>query len=198
MAMDERVSKFVTAITKEAEEKRSAIENETKAFVEAEMKKAESEVLQESFQLIQHAAANIRSDAGSRISAGRLESKRALLCRREEIIEEVLSAVKDKVRKFAESAEYEAFLKKSAEKGKEIFGDGLRAFMRPEDMKYAAAVAAVTGCDPESDSSIELGGLKFSDSAGFKFADDTFDSRMALGRDWFVKNSGLAIPERQA
>lgn len=192
MAQDERVVKFVAAITHEAEEQRTAIEQETQSFIEGEMAKAESDALQESFHLIQQAAANIRADAGSRISAGKSEKRRQLLLRREAIIDEVLAAVSEKIRAYTQTAEYAEFLKKSAERGSALFGKDYRVFLRPEDMRYASVVESV-GCSVESDESIRLGGLKFSDMDGFKTADDTLDARLQAGRAWFMKNSGLTV-----
>lgn len=195
MAKDDRISKFVLAITKEAEEQRYLIEQETKAFVDGEMKKAEDDALHESFNLIQHAAANIRSDAGSKISTGKNEYRKKLLLRREEIIAEVLEAVCEKLTAYTKSADYASFLERSAENAAELFGEGRTAYLRPADMKYADRIASM-GFEVKADESIRLGGLKFGDSLGFKSADDTFDCRLKVGREWFMKNSGLTVAVR--
>lgn len=195
MAQDERVVKFVSAITAEAEEQRAAIQLETKNFVDSEMKKAESDALNESFQMIQRAAGNIRADAGSRISAGKSERRRALLMRREEIVAEVLDAVREKLEAYTRSRDYADFLKSSAEQGKTLFGSAYNIHIRPADMRYASLIAP-DGCTVIADESIRIGGLKFSDMSGFKTADDTLDTRLHSGRDWFMKNSGLRLGAR--
>lgn len=194
MPQDERVSKFVAAITREAEEKRAVIEQETKCFVESEMQKAELDALNESYLLIQRTGSNIRNDEGSRISAGKLESRKQLLLRREEIVKEVLAAASEKIKEFTATPEYGELLKKSAEEGAALFGNNYKVYMRQADSKYAGQVKAAGGkCEIVFDDAIQLGGLKFSDISGFRFADDTLDARLSDGRDWFMKNSGLTI-----
>lgn len=195
MPQDERVSKFIAAITREAEEKRSAIEEETRAFVDAEMNKAEMDALNESYNMIQRAGASIRSDAGARISAGKLESRRQFLLRREEIVSELLDAVAVRLKKYTDTKEYADLLERSAKAAALLFPKGFTAFLRPADMRLADRVktAADGLCTVAEDPSIKLGGLRFSDSEGFRMADDTLDARLRDGRDWFVKHSGLTV-----
>lgn len=195
MPQDERVSKFIAAITKEAEEKRSVIEQETRAFVETEMNKAELEALNESYSMIQRAGASIRSDAGSRISAGKLESRRQLLLRREEIVGELLDAVSARLKKYTATQEYTALLEHSAAKAADVFQGLFIVFLRPEDMHLADVVKKAAGdrCTVMEDTSIQLGGLRFSDPEGFRLADDTLDARLKDGREWFMKHSGLTV-----
>ena len=98
MAQDDRVSKFVTAITKEAEEQRKRIEQETKDYIASEMEKAEMEALNDSYKMIQRAVANIRADVGSQLSSRMMENRRVLLTRRDEIADSVLTKAADKVK----------------------------------------------------------------------------------------------------
>ena len=195
MPQDDRVRKFIAAITREAEEKRSAIELETQTFVEAEMNKAELEALNESYAMIQRAGVSIRADAGSLVSAGKLESRRQLLLRREEIVSELLSAVASRIKQFTKTDEYAEFLERSAKKAAGIFPDGCAVFLRPEDMHLAGRIQSAAGvrCTVAEDASIRLGGLRFGDFEGFRLADDTLDTRLAGGREWFMKHSGLKV-----
>lgn len=195
MAQDERVVKFVSAINAEAEEQRAAIEQETQRFVEREMQQAQTDALNESYQMIQHAVANIRADAGSRISAGKSARKRDLLMRREQIIEEVLAAVREKLADFTASPAYADFLKASVEQSSALFDGAYNIHIRPADMHYSSLIAP-QGCTVIADEQIRIGGLKFSDLNGFKTADDTLDTRLQGGRDWFMKNSGLRLDVR--
>lgn len=191
---DERVSKFAAAITKEAEEKRSAIEQETQHFVESELEKAEMEALSESYQMIQKAGANIRSDAGSRVSAGKIESRKKLLLRREAIIGEVLDGVSERVKAYVQTPDYGTFLQKSLTDGAELFEGAFIVYLRPDDASFEEALrSSCDRCKIEQDTSIRLGGLKFSDANRFRYADDTLDVRLKDGRQWFMKNSGITI-----
>lgn len=195
MAQDDRVSKFVTAITKEAEEQRQRIEQETRDFIAAEMEKAEMDALGDSYKMIQRAVGNIRSDVGSKLSARMLENRRVLLARREEIADAVLRKAAERVAAFTASEEYGAFLAASAKKAAAALPGGRpTVYLRPADQAHRSAIAdAVGDCAFASDDSIVLGGLRMVGEDGKISVDDTLDTRLAAQRAWFQKNSGLTL-----
>ena len=193
---NDRANKFVEAITKEALEKKAIIENEINEFVASEMKEAELAALSESYNMIQKAGARIHSDSSSKISAGKLESKRKLLARRAEMVGEVIGGVAGKLAEFTASAEYADFLAKSAAAGVDYIGGDAVVYMCAADEKFADIVRAQSdGFTVEITDDIKIGGLRFSDRDNFKIADDTLDKRLETGRAWFMKNSDLALKE---
>ncbi|HIZ83138.1 MAG TPA: V-type ATP synthase subunit E [Firmicutes bacterium] len=195
MAQDDRVSKFVTAITREAEEQRQRIEQETKDFIASEMEKAEMEALNDSYKMIQRAVSNIRADVGSQLSSRMMENRRALLARREEILEEVLGKAGERLAAFTQTADYAAFLTASAKKALAVLRtEKPTVYLRPADMSRQAEIAAAIGpCRFEEDAGIRLGGLRMTDEAGKIAVDDTLDTRLAAQRTWFQQNSGLVL-----
>lgn len=195
MAQDDRVSKFVTAITKEAEEQRQRIEQETKDFIASEMEKAEMEALNDSYKMIQRAVSNIRADVGSQLSSKMMENRRALLARREEILEEVLQKAGERLAAFTGTADYAAFLTASAKKALTVLRtEKPTVYLRPADMSRQAEITAAIGpCRFEEDANIRLGGLRMTDEAGKIAVDDTLDTRLAAQRTWFQQNSGLVL-----
>lgn len=195
MPQDDRVSKFVAAITKEAEEQRAQIEAETKAYIATEMENAELEALNDSYKLIQRAVTVIRSDIGSELSANLMDGRKSLLTRRSEITEHVLQQVAEKIKTFTESTAYADFLKKSAEQAAPVFkGGAVIVWIREKDIEYSSLLKAVIpNCEFRTDNTIELGGIAIVDSAGKLRVDDTLDTRLEYGRDWFTKNSGLTL-----
>ena len=195
MAQDDRVSKFVTAITREAEEQRQRIEQETKDFIASEMEKAEMEALNDSYKMIQRAVSNIRADVGSQLSSRMMENRRALLARREEILEEVLGKAGERLAAFTKTADYAAFLAASAKKALAVLRtEKPTVYLRPADMSRQAEIAAAIGpCRFEEDANIRLGGLRMTDEAGKIAVDDTLDTRLAAQRTWFQQNSGLVL-----
>ena len=195
MAQDDRVSKFVTAITREAEEQRQRIEQETKDFIASEMEKAETEALNDSYKMIQRAVSNIRADVGSQLSSRMMENRRALLARREEILEEVLGKAGERLAAFTGTADYAAFLTASAKKALAVLRtEKPTVYLRPADMSRQAEIAAAIGpCRFEEDAGIRLGGLRMTDEAGKIAVDDTLDTRLAAQRTWFQQNSGLVL-----
>ena len=195
MAQDDRVSKFVTAITREAEEQRQRIEQETKDFIASEMEKAEMEALNDSYKMIQRAVSNIRADVGSQLSSKMMENRRALLARREEILEEVLQKAGQRLAAFTGTADYAAFLTASAKKALAVLRtEKPTVYLRPADMSRQAEITAAIGpCCFEEDANIRLGGLRMTDEAGKIAVDDTLDTRLAAQRTWFQQNSGLVL-----
>lgn len=195
LVQDDRVSKFVAAITREAEEQRQRIEQETQDFIAAEMEKAEMDALGDSYKMIQRAVSNIRSDVGSQLSARMLENRRVLLARREEITDAVLQKAAEKVSRFTASEGYDAFLAASAKKAASVLRGGRpTVYLRPADLSHQAAVVGALGdCSVEADDSIRLGGLRMVDGDGKVAVDDTLDTRLAGQREWFQRNSGLVL-----
>lgn len=195
MAQDDRVSKFVAAITKEAEEQRQRIEEETKEFIASEMEKAEMEALNDSYKMIQRAVGNIRSDVGSELSARMMENRRALLARREEIVEAVLEKAAEKIAAFTAAPAYREFLTTSAKKAAAALGKGRPTVcLRPADMVYKADVEAAVGpCGFVEDPTIVLGGLRMTSEDGRLSADDTLDTRLQAQREWFQQHAGLVL-----
>ena len=197
MAQDDRVSKFVAAITREAEEQRQRIEEETKEFIAGEMEKAEMEALNDSYKMIQRAVSNIRADVGSQLSARMMENRRVLLQKREEITQAVMDKAAEKLVSFTDSPDYRAFLTASAQRAAAAIG-GVgtppTVFLRKADMGFASDIQAAIGpCDCKEDAGISLGGLRMSSADGRLTADDTLDTRLASQREWFQKNSGLVL-----
>ena len=198
MPQDERVSKFVAAITKEAEEKRAQIEKDTQEYIKKELDKAENEILREAYALIQRRVAAIRSDIGRELSRAQLACRRELFQRRDEIADEVFRKAAQRIEAFVSSGDYEAFLTGSAKKAAQRLPDaaGCTVFVRPDDLKYAQALHTALGeCTVEADDTIRLGGVKVENRAGTMRADDTLDMRLRAQRAWFQENCGLTIAQ---
>lgn len=58
---DEKLSKFIQAINKDAEERRARILAESEAFNKAELEKAETEALTDAYHLIQQEISKMRT-----------------------------------------------------------------------------------------------------------------------------------------
>ena len=66
--------------------------------------------------------------------------------------------------------------------------------MRPEDMKYQAALLAeFPSAEVKEDASIAIGGVKGRSDGQSLLVDDTLDSRLKQQTKWFEENSGLYI-----
>ena len=106
----------------------------------------------------------------------------------------MLSGVAERLKKFTESGDYEAFLLGSAKRIAAEFDGSFTLLMRPEDMKYQAALLAeFSSAEVKEDASIAIGGLKGRSDGQSLLVDDTLDSRLKQQTKWFEENSGLYI-----
>ncbi len=195
MEQSAKVDRFVEAIIKESEKKRQLIEQETQQIIKDEISKCEAELRRESYNYIQKRAAAIREDVGREIANRQLESRKELLLRRTEMMEEIFVRVKLRLSAFTQTPEYTQFLLRSMEKLRDTISGGIILYVRPADVKILSEIAGSLLSDYkiEEDSSISIGGVKASDMDKKIFADDTLDIRIHSQREWFMANSGLNV-----
>lgn len=193
---NEKISKFLDAIHKDAEKRREVLERETEAFKQEEIRKAESEALREAYALIQHEMEETRLKIARDLSTKELSAKRSLLEKREEIMEKVFGLAREKLLAFSRTPEYKTTLFGHLDDAAHRFGSiPLIVSIRPEDeaMKEEITAEFPAGCEVKCDGGIKLGGaVVFAPSLG-KSADYTLDKSLAEQRAWFRRNSGLFI-----
>lgn len=193
---NEKISKFLDAIHKDAERRREALERETEAFKQEEIRKAESEALREAYALIQHEMEETRLKISRELSTKELAAKRSLLEKREEIMEKVFGLAREKLLAFSKTPAYKTTLFGYLADAARLFGSvPVIVSIRPEDeaMKEEITAEFPAGCEVRCNSGIKLGGaVVFAPSLG-KSADYTLDKSLAEQRAWFRQNSGLFI-----
>ena len=193
---DEKVSKFLSAITSYAEEQKHSILDEVEAYKKTELDKAESEVLQGAHQLIQKETAEMRSNIGREMSAREMDSRRALLTKRQKITDEVFSRAKEKLIAFTGSPEYAAYLEKSAEEiRKKLPGEDTVLYVKEGDLSFRDTLQKAFGrpCPVKADDSIAIGGVKGVSLNSNLIADNSLDEKLQNQREWFALNSGLSV-----
>lgn len=200
---DEKLSKFLLAINEFAENQRSKILDEVEEHNRSEMKKAEHDVLTESYILIQNKFSEMKSDVRRKISDAESEERHALIKERTEIENKVFDEVKQKLTEFSCSEEYKELLCKDALKIKESLlceadGNNVTVFVKPSDLKFADDLKSIfgTNCEVSEDDSIKLGGLRVFSKKKSVIADMTFDSAIIDMHEWFAENSGLSVSIR--
>ncbi|MCO7137848.1 V-type ATP synthase subunit E [[Clostridium] leptum] len=193
---DEKLSKFIEAINKDAEDRRSRILAEVEEYNKAEMKKAETEALTEAYHMIQEQIAQMRTSIRRELSQKEISLHRETLMQRENITKRVFEEAKKRLTAFTQSADYETFLVKAASNAKSVFPKGdIILSMRPSDMKFANMVAKVFEgrATVQEDESILLGGMRIRCQELGLVIDDTLDTRLNDQKAWFAQHSGLAV-----
>lgn len=193
---EEKLSKFNEAIHHYAEEQRRKIEDEVKKFKEKELNEAENEVLLEAYQLIQKEMAQMRNNITKEMAHREMDARRELLEKRRKIMEEIFTQAAERLKEFAQSQEYQDWMKRHCQKLAETFSQpGTVLFVRPEDRKLESLLKSAfgTACEVQEDEEIHLGGVRAQNLAMGLVADDTLDALLENQQEWFEENSGLQV-----
>ncbi len=193
---DEKVSKFVQAITAYAEEQRQRIHQEVEDFKAERLMQAEQQVLADVYELIQKERTQLRSQASREISRRELEARKKLLSKRQGMMDAVFAAAEEQIAAFAASPDYAAFLQASLQAmSRRLPAEGTVYQLATRDAGHVQALAALCpeGSRVELSDDIRLGGLRGVNAAAGLLADDSLDARLDEQRDWFETTSGLTM-----
>lgn len=193
---DQKLSKFMQAITAYAEEQSRAMHREVEAFKEERLQRAEEEVLRESYALIQTEQNEIHRALSREMSLREMQARHALLGRRRDMMDSIFDRARRKLRDYAATPAYGEGLTRSMRRMTAMLpADGSVYAVAPRDEAYLPALRALcpAGSRVEMAADIELGGLRGLNAAAGVLLDDTLDSRLEQQRDWFTDHSGLTI-----
>lgn len=194
MIQQSKINGFIKSITDVADEKKAKLDAETRDILAGERRQLELAAKKSADEYYRVRSARVKLEAGRRISDTSAEYRQQVFARRGEIERQVLSGVAERLKKYTESGDYEAFLLGSAKRIAAEFDGSFTLLMRPEDMKYQAALLAeFPSAEVKEDASIAIGGLKGRSDGQSLLVDDTLDSRLKQQTKWFEENSGLYI-----
>lgn len=198
MIQQSKINSFINSITDAAAEKRSRVGAETQEILDAERALIEAKAKKTAEDYFRARTAEIRLEAGKRISESAAECRKEVFGRRNEISLRIRSAVAEKLNEFTASHEYGEFLKKSVDRIVDFLGEGnITLLFRPEDIGIGKEICKdCFNVTVSEDSSIRIGGIKGINSIVTMLVDDTLDSRLEGCKKWFEENSGLYISMR--
>lgn len=188
-------SKFLDAINKYAEKQKATISTEVEEYKNQRIEQATEQGLKDAYDLIQRDITRRKSEIITELSAKEHALRMRQFTKRQEICDEVFAKAKQKLIDFTGSADYEAYLKKSAEEIKEMFGNTtVSVSLSEKDMRCVDTVRAILpDADFKADNSIRIGGLKAYSRGDGILADNTLDTKLEDQREWFIENSGLKV-----
>lgn len=190
-------SNFLKVIDKYTKRQKSKITDEIKEHEEAELKKAEAEIIEDTNNMIQKELLAMKNKIAIEISHKELYERKKLSLRRKEMMEDIFSACREKLLTFTKDEEkYTNYLKDCAKDISEILmrGDTV-LYVRDEDMKYNDAIKEAFGreCRIESDNGILIGGIRgYSEVQGL-IADETFDEKLKEQKQWAAETFGIRL-----
>ena len=158
----------------------------------------ENELLENAYENIQENIQTAKREANERVLHAQMDSKKQLILRREEIIDEVMKTVRAKLVEFTESDEYEAWLISKIEKALFEVGKGSKIiYISPEDIKLKEKIEQIPDMSKISvEASSErdfLGGAKVLNTDRRVSADYSFKEMLFEQKQTFLQSSGLSL-----
>lgn len=193
---DEKVSKFVQAITEYAEEQSRKIHQEVEDFKAERLLAAEKEVLIDSYRLIQKERAELNNQMSREMSRRELEARKALLAKRRDMMNAVFSQAEEKLIEYMAQPVYASRLKQSlTDMTEQLPAEGTVYNVSSRDAGLLSELSALCpqGSRVEVSEDIRIGGLRGVNTAAGIVMDDTLDTRLDMQRDWFTRNSHLTV-----
>lgn len=193
---EEKVSKFVQAITAYAEEQRDNIRQETEAYKAERLKKAEQEVLTDAYQLIQKETAEMRSENVREISRRDLAARKEVLEQRRKIMADVFNRVEQKLNAYIATPAYTEKLRGMFKEMAAVLpADGTVYYFSKQNEAIIKELSDLcpAGSRMETTEEIRIGGIRGVNSRKGRLMDNTLDAKLEAQYDWFTKTSGLTI-----
>lgn len=170
----EKLSRFVSSVNLEVDEKIQLIENKALAEKSELLEKTENKALEEAYSRIQKAVREIEGKYRRSIALKEQELRTDVLRHREELSRKIFESVREKIISFTNSDKYEIFLKKQLE-NEDLNGAAVK--LAEKDLeKYGKLIENITGHLPEADNDIQLGGVLIVYNSKGIIIDKTLDS----------------------
>lgn len=188
---NERAAKFIRAIQRDGEQRRTAIMKEIDDETAAEQLRVTKVAEMKANETEEYERARMQEDTNRKLSNAVLQTGAELAQKRSQITDEVFAACKEEILAFTNSENYGDFLKASMQNLLAMLHTDTATFLAAEkDVQQANAVVP-EGCTVEVDDEILLGGLRA--KVGSMQADDTLDGKLDLQKEWFLQHSGMSI-----
>lgn len=176
-AINNQADAEAAGITRQAEEKRAALEKE-------KSERSSGAALGEIRTERARTAAKFRKE----LSRCEFDRKNNVLAYRNQLLEQLFAEIRRRISAWTSTPEYTEYLKKALEKAQQDIPGNIVINARAADIP---AVKALTSLPVEEDNSIILGGI--SAYAANLFADYTLDSRLAEQKADFPNRSELRL-----
>jgi vacuolar-type H+-ATPase subunit E/Vma4 len=193
--MDERAEMIGSSILAQAEQESKELIAQANQIRESEIRAFEEQIITDMFGTVQRRTATLRANSIKAISKAQVETRRGLLRRREELSAMVMASVWTRLFEYGKTPAYaEAIKAELAELAGQYDHSTSTVYLREADRGLADEIKALLpGCTVEIDPAIKAGGWRLENTAGRILIDETLDTRLTEGKNWFLLHSGLRI-----
>ncbi len=196
-ANEEKAVTFLEAIDKYASQQREKIKSDAEAVKEREIKKAETEVLTDIYNMIQTEMSKIRAEIVGKVSEKEISCRRLLLRNRDQISGEVFTKAKQKLENFTKTEGYVSLISRFAYNASRVLGEeNTVLYISENDKELINQIVSSFGsnkCKVELDKNIKIGGLRGYNQDKGIVIDETLDSKLEKQYAWFKEHSGLSV-----
>ena len=192
--LTEKLNTFTSLVLKDAEQKREKLlENVQKEYSER-IDAKENELLQGAYENIQQNIQSAQKSANERVLHAELDSKKKLIMRREEIIDDVMKLSRAKIVEFIESDKYEEWLLSKIEKALFEVGKGSKTiYISSDDIKLKEKIEQIPDTSRITGEKDFLGGAKVLNTDRKVAVDYSFKEMLSEEKQKFLQSSGLAL-----
>lgn len=196
--LTEKLNTFTSLVLKDAEQKREKLlENVQKEYSER-IDAKENELLQGAYENIQQNIQSAQKCANERVLHAELDSKKKLIMRREEIIDDVMKLSRAKIVEFIESDKYEEWLLSKIEKALFEVGKGSKTiYISSDDIKLKEKIEQIPDTSritvEASGEKDFLGGAKVLNTDRKVAVDYSFKEMLSEEKQKFLQSSGLSL-----
>lgn len=183
MNIEEKLESFLKKVMTEASQKNLKIMDEIDAEQQRELVEAQQRELrkaEEAIRAAEHKAVQMRERAAA---AAALESKKALIVRRNQMLCELFEGTERRLEAFTCSPEYADYLRNAIRSLAERYSE-LTIHLRSEDMTYASMISDTIGVNVQPSPDNFLGGF-IASTAKRGILDKSFKSRLEQERERF-------------
>ncbi len=194
---EERLLNFSNSVLKDADNQKNLYLDKIQKKKSEAMEKAEKEFLAEIYNYINTKMNHIKNETNQKISKKTMENRREILKKRDEIYDETIDMVINKLKDFTSGEEYKKLIVNTVKNNIDKIGkDGTILYIgeKDEDLKGDIMKSLLLKTPKiEIDVNIKFGGFKIVNSEKHIIVDETVDSKIDEQKDYFAQISKLTL-----
>lgn len=189
-SIEAKINKFSSSVMNEAQKKLDELKKEIQEKKSEVLDSKNDEFLGEAYEKIQGYISAIQKEDNDKVRNAEFDAKKALLKKREGIIEEVFETAKTKLEDFAKSDEYKTWLEEKLKKALAESGEGKKEIYMTERDKNLIGITEDVVPVSEKDF---WGGVRVENLEKGILVDYSFYNLLEDQRGDFLSKSGLVI-----
>ncbi|MGN1041209.1 MAG: V-type ATP synthase subunit E [Acutalibacteraceae bacterium] len=190
-------SNFLKTIDKYTRRQQSKIMDEIKRHEDEELKKAESEIIEDTNNMIQKELIAMKNRVAIEVSQKELEQRKSLSLRRGEMMEEIFEDCRKRLIDFTQDKEkYSEHLKNCVKKIRSVLvAEDVELFISERDLKYKALIEEAFGrkCSVVTSKEIKIGGAKGVSAEQGIIVDETLSEKLSESWEWAAETFGVLL-----